>query len=83
MTSLENSFEPAIGGVSISGYTRRENGCWQLEEDRQFPLYRQWTKVTKKNKVRFQRDSLPRHPVDWTNRETRRSKWYKKKFGSQ
>jgi len=56
---------------------------WQLDEDRQFPLYRQWTKVTKKNKVRFQRDSLPRHPVDWTNRETRRSKWYKKKFGSQ
>jgi hypothetical protein len=52
-------------------------GAWQLEEDLRFPLYRQWTKPTKKEPVAFQRDRLPLHEINWHNRETRRSKWFK------
>ena len=51
---------------------------WQLEEDLRFPLYRQWTKPTKEEPLSFQRDRLPLHDINWHNRETRRSKWFKK-----
>ncbi len=56
---------------------------WQLDEDLRFPLYRKWTKPTKKGPLKFQRDSLPEHDVYWHNRETRRSKWFEKLIGGK
>lgn len=54
---------------------------WQLDEDLRFPLYRKWSKATKKNPLQFQRDMLPEHDVNWHNREIRRSKAFKKRGG--